>query len=117
MTIKDVSLPTEDGASNNKKSNRILGLPSLVCYPHDLQRCVLFAAGLTGKPCQNAPLRDFQGRSSKMVGSFSKSGVATAALMDAQREDYSWDKVLGLASPNATRWLGLHRQCQRNREL
>ena len=117
LTIKDVSLATEDGASNNKKSNRILRLPSVVCYPHDLQRCVLFGSGLTGKPCQNAPLRDFQARSSKMVGCFSRSGVATSALMDAQREDHSWDKVLGLASPNVTRWLGLHRQSQRNREL
>eukprot|EP00966_Prymnesium_polylepis_P047878 1108793-Prymnesium_polylepis.1 len=52
-----------------------------------------------------------------MVGSFSRSGVATAALMDAQREDDNWDHVLSLASPNVTRWLGLVKQATRNREL
>ena len=117
LTVQDVSLATEDGASNNKKSNKLLRFPSIVCFPHDLQRCVLFGAGLTGKPCLNKALKEFQGRSSKMVGSFSRSGVATAALMDAQREDDSWDKVVTLSSPNATRWLGLHRQAMRNREL
>ena len=52
-----------------------------------------------------------------MVGSFSKSGVATADLMDSQREDVDWDKCVSLSSPNATRWLGLVRQATRNREL
>lgn len=117
LEIRDISLATEDGASNNKKSNKILRLPSKVCAPHDLQRCVLYAMGLTGKPSQNPSLRDFQAKSSKMVGSFSKSGVATAALIDAQQKDEDWNKVLSLASPNATRWLGLHRQAMRNREL
>ena len=67
----------------------MLGLPAKVCYPHDLQRCILIAAGLTGKPCQNSELKTFQGRSSKMVGSFSKSGVATADLMDSPNRSES----------------------------
>ena len=41
MTVTDISLATEDGASNNKKSNKILRMPSKICTPHDLQRCVL----------------------------------------------------------------------------
>ena len=117
LESKDVSLATEDGASNNKKSNKLLRWPSLVCFPHNLQRCVLIGAGLAGKPCRNAALKKFQARSGKMVGSFSKSGVATAALVEAQIEDDGWDRVLTLASPNVTRWLGLHRQAMRNREL
>ena len=117
LVIRDVSLATEDGASNNKKSNKLLALPSMVCFPHDLQRCILFGAGLTGTPCRNPQLQAFQKRSSKMVGAFSKSGVATAALMESQRVDENWTKMVGLASPNATRWLGLSRQAKRNREL
>ena len=117
LTVADISLATEDGASNNKKSNKLLRLPSIVCFPHDLQRCVLLAAGLSGSPCRNSALQKFQARSAKMVGSFSKSGVAQCELFDSQRMDEDWGKVLTLASPNATRWLGLHRQAQRNREL
>ena len=117
LESSDVSLATEDGASNNKKSNKILRWPSRVCFPHDLQRCVLIGAGLAGTPSRNVALKQFQARSGKMVGSFSKSGVATAALMDAQREEDGWDRMLSIAAPNTTRWLGLHRQAMRNREL
>ena len=112
LTVSDISLATEDGASNNKKSNKLLRLPSIVCFPHDLQRCVLLAAGLSGSPCRNSALQKFQARSAKMVGSFSKSGVVQCELFDSQRMDEDWGKVLTLASPNATRWLGLHRQAQ-----
>jgi hypothetical protein len=52
-----------------------------------------------------------------MVGSFSKSGVATAALFDSEVKDEEITNMLSLTSPNATRWLGLHRQARRNREL
>ena len=117
LESKDVSLATEDGASNNKKSNKLLRWPSRVCFPHDLQRCVLFGSGLAGAQSRNPPLKALIGRSGKMVGSFSKSGVATAALMDAQRDDDTWDRMVTVASPNTTRWLGLHKQSMRNREL
>ena len=72
---------------------------------------------ITGQPCQNKELAAFQKQSNKMVGSFSKSGVATTALFDSQKADTGWHKVLSLASPNATRWFGLHRQAMRNRML
>lgn len=49
----DVSLATEDGASNNKKSAKLLGMPFKVCFPHDEQRAVLYSTGMTGKPCKN----------------------------------------------------------------
>mgnify|MGYP001184436558 FL=1 len=117
LTLRDISCATEDGASNNRKCNRVLRMPSMVCFPHNLQRCVLIASGLTGRPCQNKEVAAFQKQSNKMVGSFSKSGVATTALFDSQKSDTGWHKVLSLASPNATRWLGLHRQAMRNRML
>jgi len=117
LTLRDISCATEDGASNNRKCNRVLRMPSMVCFPHNLQRCVLIASGLTGRPCQNKEVAAFQKQSNKMVGSFSKSGVATTALFDSQKSDTDWHKVLSLASPNATRWLGLHRQAMRNRML
>jgi len=117
LTLKDISLATEDGASNNKKSNKLLGIPSKVCTPHNLQRAVLLASGLTGTPCRNPPLKKFCGKSSKMVGAFSKSSVAQAGLVESQQNDDEWDKSWSLSAPNHTRWLGLHRQATKNRNL
>ena len=108
LTLLDISCATEDGASsNNRKCNRALGMPSMVCFPHNLnlQRCVLIASGLTGKPCQNKQLAAFQKRSNKMVGSFSKSGVATTALFDSHNSDTGWHKVLTrISERNALAW-------------
>ena len=42
-----VGLATEDGASNNKTANRILGQEYKVCMPHDLARGVMHAIGET----------------------------------------------------------------------
>ena len=111
--INDISLATEDGASNNKKSNRILELESMVCFPHDMQRAVLIASGVDGKPCRNQEFSDFQKKSSKMVSSFSRSGVANADFFESQRD--GGEKELALASPNHTRWLGMLKQAERNR--
>lgn len=52
----DISLATEDGASNNKASAKLLHQPFRVCFPHDLQRAVLYSTGMTGKPNQNPDL-------------------------------------------------------------
>ena len=49
----DISLATEDGASNNKAAAKLLRQPFKVCFPHNLQRAVLFSTGMTGKPNQN----------------------------------------------------------------
>lgn len=119
FTPKDISLNTADGASNNKKSVKLLKMPFMVCYPHNLQRAVLIAAGISGQPCRNSALRDYQKRSNKMASSFSRSGVATAALFESQSKDVTLArrKPLTVATPNATRWLGLYHQARRIREL
>ena len=51
-----LALCTEDGAANNKKAAKILGTPFRVCFPHDMQRAVLFSTGMTGSPNQNPDL-------------------------------------------------------------
>lgn len=119
FTPKDISLNTADGASNNKKSVKLLKMPFMVCYPHNLQRAVLIAAGISGEPCRNPALRDYQKRSNRMASSFSRSGVATAALFESQSRDVTLArrKPLTVATPNATRWLGLYHQARRVREL
>ena len=62
-----ISLNTEDGASNNKASARILKAKFMVCYPHNLQRCVLIAAGEAGSPSHNTKLKAFISDASKMA--------------------------------------------------
>ena len=46
--VNAVGLATEDGASNNKKANRILQQDFAVCSPHDTARAVLIASGMSG---------------------------------------------------------------------
>ena len=114
------SLLTEDGASNNKLSNKIIKIPQKVCVPHDLARCILTAAGETGQPCRNSELRAFTTRTSKMGASFSRSVVANADLQKAQllsNPDLKPHQTLQPKAKNATRWLGLHSMFNRNRLL
>ena len=74
---------TEDGASPNKLCNRILNMPMIVCYDHDIARAVLYASGEEGKPSRNAELKAFINRSSKQSGSFHRSVVANTDLQQA----------------------------------
>lgn len=83
-TKKSVSLWTEDGASNNIKSSKILGVPYVICANHQLQRANLYALGLGGQTVKNEQLKAFIGRLSKQSSSFNTSGVASQALQDSQ---------------------------------
>ena len=67
-----VGLTTEDGASNNKLANKLLGLPQKVCVPHDVARAVLTAAGETGTPCQNTGFKQFTKAVSKQSAAFNR---------------------------------------------
>ena len=115
-----VGLATEDGASNNKKANRICGQDMMVCVPHDIARAVLYACGQTGKPSKNSELGLFLSRSSKQSASFSRSVVANQALRQAQldaRADLKEHQCLMTKTKNKTRWLGLWSMCNRNRRI
>ena len=115
-----VGCTTEDGASNNKKANKILGETQKVCYPHDIARAVLTAAGETGNPNQNIALQSFTSRVSKQSAAFSRSVVANVDLQDAQlaaEPDLKPHQALTTKTKNTTRWLGLHLMCQRKRLL
>ncbi len=114
----DISLATEDGASNNKKSAKLLGQPFKVCFPHDLQRAVLFSTGMTGKPCQNTQLRDAISAMSRMAAAPHRSVQVTSALNQSQMDaGAKKSRVLTTASMNATRWQGLYRMVNKNRRL
>ena len=114
----DISLATEDGASNNKKAAKLLHQPFKVCFPHDLQRAVLFSTGMTGKPNQNNELATVIGSLSRMAGAPHRSVKVAGALQAAQiANGTSESRVLTTMSMNATRWQGLYRMVNRNRRL
>ena len=117
--LKDaVKVPTEDGASNNKKACKILGQEMHVCLDHDTGRAVLYAAGEAGKPSQNPELKDFTKRSSSQAACFSRSVVNNAALQDAQLEaGRNANELLHPKVKNVTRWTGLYDMCNRNRRI
>ena len=109
-----------DGASNNKKANRILGQDQAVCDDHDVARALLYATGDAGTPSQNPDLKDFSQKGGKQSASFSRSVVANKDLDAAQLEadpDLKPHQTKKVAKKNITRWTGLHTMCQRNREL
>eukprot|EP00966_Prymnesium_polylepis_P117682 2720579-Prymnesium_polylepis.1 len=115
-----IGLATEDGASNNKSANRILGQDQMVCSPHDIARAVLIACGEAGKPCKNVLLKELISRSSKQSASFNRSVVASKALQQAQLEadpNLKEHQTLTTKTKNITRWLGLWEMCNRNRRI
>lgn len=74
---KDICLYTEDGASNNKKSAKLIKAPFIVCAPHQLQRAVLFSTGLAGAPSQNLQLAEAIQKLSQMAAAPHRSVVAS----------------------------------------
>ena len=115
---RDISLATEDGASNNKAAAKILRQPFKVCFPHDLQRAVLFSTGMTGKPNQNKDLATAIGFMSRMAGAPHRSVKVAGELQAAQiANGTSHSHVLTTSSMNATRWQGLYKMVNRNRRL
>ena len=81
-----VGLAIEDGASNNKKANRILQQDQAVCSDHDIARAVLFGSGDTGNPSKNPELKAFSKKASAQSASFSRSVIANKDLQVAQLE-------------------------------
>jgi hypothetical protein len=115
-----IGLATEDGASNNKKANRLLGQDQMVCTPHEIARAVLFASGEAGSTSKNPMLKELIGRSSKQSASFNRSVVASKSLQSAQLDANSQLKehqTLTTKTKNLTRWLGLFEMCNRNRRI
>lgn len=53
LTLADIGISTLDGASNGQKALRLLYLCARICFAHNLQRSVLYALGIAGKPSQN----------------------------------------------------------------
>ena len=120
MMLEAIELATEDGASNNKKANAILGMSMIVCYPHNVARAVLIASGMGSTPSKNVPLKMLGEREGKQSAAFSRSVVTNKALQQAQLDadpDLKPHATLAVKSKNATRWLGLWEMCHRNRLL
>ena len=78
--LEAVGLATEDGASNNKSANKILGQDQIVCYPHDLARAVLIACGLGNTISKNPALKGLTEREGKQSAAFSRSVVSNKEL-------------------------------------
>ena len=115
-----VGLATEDGASNNKKSNRIIGIEQAVCADHDIARAVLFGSGDAGSISQNPELKAFTLKAGKQSASFSRSVVANKDLAAAQLAadpELKPHQCKTTSTKNVTRWTGLHKMSQRNRLL
>jgi hypothetical protein len=116
MTPRSLSLMTEDGASNNKCSAKLLGAPFKVCSPHDLQRAVLFGAGMAGATSENPELKAFIGRASKMAASPHRSTKTSDLLQKSQVEGgTAKSRVLTTETANVTRWTGLYRMAHKVR--
>lgn len=115
---RHLTLCTEDGASNNKKAAKILGTPFRVCFPHDMQRAILFSTGMTGKPNQNPELAEEVKKMSAMAAAPHRSVQTTAALASAQQEGgVKKSQVLTTNTMNVTRWKGLYLMANKNRRL
>ena len=114
MTTRSISLMTEDGASNNKSSAKLLGAPFKVCAPHDLQRSVLFAAGMAGARSENPELKEFIGRASKMAAAPHRSTKTSGLLQKSQvAGGTAKSRVLTTETANVTRWTGLFRMAHK----
>lgn len=111
-----ISLATEDGASNNKASAKILGVPFKVCCPHDLQRSVLFAAGEAGKTSKNPELKKFIARASSMAAAPHRSTKTSDLLQKSQvSRGTAKSRVVTTETKNVTRWTGLYRMANKAR--
>ena len=115
-----IGLATEDGASNNKTANRILGQDQQVCWDHEIARAVLHACGETGDGTKNSQLKAYIKKASSQAAAFSRSVVANKELQEAQLEvnpDLKEHQVLSTKTKNLTRWTGLYEMSNRNRRL
>ena len=114
MTPNSLSLLTEDGASNNKSSAKLLKVPFMVCAPHNLQRAVLFGAGEAGSTSKNPELKQFIARASKMASAPHRSTKASDLLQKAQMDKGTpKSRVLATETANVTRWTGLFRMAHK----
>ena len=110
---KSISRWTEDGASSNKKSNKILDVESGTCGNHDLHRAVVTALGFTGGKkagSKNADCKAFVMKTSTMSASFHRSVDHNMRLQEKQTELYGDEfKVKQTHTQNHTRWTGVHK--------
>ena len=103
---------------NNTAAAKLLRQPFKICFPHDLQRSVLFSTGMTGKPNQNKDLATVIGSISCMAGAPNCSVKVAIKLQAAQIiNGTSKSHVLTTSSMNVTRWQGLYKMVNRNHHL
>ena len=88
METSDISLSTADGASNNKKAHKVLGISDRlkICGPHQLQRCVEKGLGTGGKKekSSNPKIRAVIKRASAQSSAFHSSVITSKRLEEAQ---------------------------------
>jgi hypothetical protein len=120
LTLACISVFTGDGAANNVKALKLLRVPFQVCAPHNLQRAVLKAVGMSGakNKSSNPQVRALIRRNGNMTRSFHVSTVANKRLADAQEARGVAKKDIRSATHgHLIRWGGIYRSISRSRHL
>ncbi|KAK3286998.1 hypothetical protein CYMTET_5470 [Cymbomonas tetramitiformis] len=117
ITMTDITLPTLDGAGNNKKCFKILCNKMKVCGPHNLQRAVLYGLG-KGGALKNPGLSALIDKNAKQGRSFNGSVKHSQRLAQAQlKRGVKRSKLKSVKRQHAIRWGGVYLMLRQNRLL
>ncbi|KAK3264233.1 hypothetical protein CYMTET_27015 [Cymbomonas tetramitiformis] len=118
LTIEDsITLPTLDGAGNNKKAFKILKKRMKVCAPHNLQRSIQYGLGRAGKR-KNLSIQALIERNARQSKGFNTSVKHSLRLQKAQTSrGIQKRKTKRVFQQHAIRWGGLYRMLRQNRKL
>ncbi|KAK3266170.1 hypothetical protein CYMTET_25187, partial [Cymbomonas tetramitiformis] len=118
MDMNDsITLPTLDGAANNKRAFKVFKKRVKVCSPHDLQRSVEHGLGRAGKR-KNASLEAHIALNSKQSRSLHTSVLSSQRLLKSQlSRGVSKRRCKRVFRLHRIRWGGLYRMLRQSRKL
>ncbi|KAK3253829.1 hypothetical protein CYMTET_36938 [Cymbomonas tetramitiformis] len=112
---KHITLPTLDGASNNKRAFKVLGKKFKVCGPHQLQRSVQYGLGNAGKR-KNKSLLSHISKNAKQSRSFHSSVLHSERLEKSQLSRGA-KRVKNVLRQHVIRWSGIYKMLKNGRHL
>ncbi|KAK3243873.1 hypothetical protein CYMTET_7249 [Cymbomonas tetramitiformis] len=112
---KHITLPTLDGASNNKSAFKVLGKKFKVCGPHQLQRSVQYGLGNAGKR-KNKSLLSHISKNAKQSRSFHSSVLHSERLEKSQLSRGA-KRVKNVLRQHVIRWSGIYKMLKNGRHL
>ncbi|KAK3243581.1 hypothetical protein CYMTET_46778, partial [Cymbomonas tetramitiformis] len=114
---KSITLPTLDGASNNKKAFAALKKKAKVCFPHHLQRAIQHGLGSAGQK-KNPTILSHIKRNARQSRSFHCSVKHALRLQQAQKSrGVKSCRTKRVYRQHQIRWGGLYRMLRQNRHL